>query len=56
MLGVGRPSITLAAGALQKAGLIRYSRGSVTILDRHGLENAACECYRVILQLESEAA
>ena len=55
MLGVGRPSITLAAGALQKAGLIRYSRGSVTILDRHGLENAACECYRVILQLESEA-
>jgi len=55
MLGVGRPSITLAAGALQKAGLISYSRGSVTILDRRALENASCECYRVILQLESDA-
>jgi CRP-like cAMP-binding protein len=55
MLGVGRPSVTLAAGALQKAGLISYSRGSVTILDRRGLENASCECYRVLLQLESDA-
>jgi CRP-like cAMP-binding protein len=47
MLGVLRPTVTIAAGTLQKAGLIRYSRGVVTILDRHGLEQAACECHRV---------
>lgn len=43
MLGVGRPSATVAAGMLQKAGLIRYSRGSVQVLDREGLEAAAAE-------------
>jgi CRP-like cAMP-binding protein len=48
MLGVTRPSVTIAAGMLQKAGLIRYVRGTVEILDRDGLEGAACECYRVI--------
>ena len=48
MLGVTRPSVSAAAGALQKAGLIRYSRGVITILDRGGLEDAACECYRII--------
>jgi CRP-like cAMP-binding protein len=48
MLGVRRASVSAAAGALQKAGLISYSRGRVTILDREGLENAACECYRII--------
>jgi hypothetical protein len=48
MLGVTRPSVTIAAGMLQKAGLISYVRGSVEILDRAGLEQAACECYRVI--------
>jgi CRP-like cAMP-binding protein len=48
MLGVTRPSVSGAAGALKKAGLINYSRGIVSILDRPGLENAACECYRLI--------
>jgi hypothetical protein len=45
MLGVHRPAVSLAAGALQRAGLIRYSRGSIWILDRAGLVDAACECY-----------
>jgi CRP-like cAMP-binding protein len=48
MLGTRRTSVTVAAGMLQKAGLIAYSRGNVTIQDRAGLENAACECYRII--------
>jgi CRP-like cAMP-binding protein len=46
MLGVYRPSVTIVARTLQNAGLIRYERGSVTIVDREGLESAACECYR----------
>lgn len=45
MLGVHRPSVTVAAGALQRAGLIRYSGGRVTVLDRPGLEATSCECY-----------
>jgi len=45
MLGVQRTGVSLAAGALQRAGLIRYSRGVVTILDRGGLQQRACECY-----------
>jgi len=48
MLGVRRASVTAAAGALQDAGFVRHSRGRVAILDREGLENAACECYRII--------
>ena len=48
MLGVTRPSVSAAAAALQKAGLIRYSRGMITVVDREGLEEAACECYRTI--------
>ena len=53
MLGVHRPAVTIAAGALQKAGLIRYSRGCVRVIDREKLEEAACECYRII---ENETA
>jgi CRP-like cAMP-binding protein len=47
MLGVARPTVTIVAGTLQKAGLVAYRRGIVTILDRERLEGAACECYRV---------
>lgn len=48
MLGVHRPSITVTAGILQRAGLIRYSGGRVTVLDRSSLEAASCECYGVV--------
>jgi len=48
MLGVTRPSVSATAAALQKEGMIKYSRGVITILDRQGLEDAACECYRII--------
>jgi CRP-like cAMP-binding protein len=48
MLGTGRPSVSVAAAILQRAGLIGYARGSVMVVDRKGLEKAACECYPVI--------
>jgi CRP-like cAMP-binding protein len=48
MLGVQRTSVTLAAGTLQGAGLIRYHRGRVTIVDRERLEGMACTCYGAI--------
>jgi CRP-like cAMP-binding protein len=48
MLGSARPTVTVVAGTLQKAGLIRYTHGQVTILDRPGLEAASCECYATV--------
>jgi CRP-like cAMP-binding protein len=47
MLGVQRTGVTAAAGTLQRAGLIHYKRGKVTILDRRGLQKGSCECYEV---------
>lgn len=48
MLGTPRSTVTLAAGILNKSGLIAYSRGKVFVKDRKGLEEAACECYQTI--------
>lgn len=48
MLGVRREGVTEAAGHLQRAGLIRYARGHIDVLDRAGLERAVCECYAVV--------
>jgi len=50
MLGTRRSSVSVAASILQRAGLIKYARGHVTILNRPGLEEATCECYGVIRQ------
>jgi CRP-like cAMP-binding protein len=48
MLCVYRPSVTVVAGILQRAGIIRYSKGNITILDRDALEATACDCYRTV--------
>jgi CRP-like cAMP-binding protein len=55
MLGVRRPVVSLVGRALQNAGLIRYGRGRVAVLDREGLEEASCECYAIV-QREFEEA
>ncbi len=48
MLGATRPSVTIVAGTLQKAGLITYTHGRIKVLDRKGLEKASCECYSTV--------
>lgn len=48
MLGSTRPTVNLVAGTLQKAGLITYTHAHITIVDRHGLEAASCECYAAV--------
>jgi CRP-like cAMP-binding protein len=56
MLGIQRTSVTITAHALQKSGLIRYSRGNVKILDRHAVEECACECYAVLRRVFDKAS
>ena len=51
MLGASRPTVSVVAGTLQKAGLIKYRHGRVTIVDRKHLEAASCECYRAATDL-----
>jgi CRP-like cAMP-binding protein len=48
MLGISRTGVTTAAGALQKAGFIRYSRGQIVLLDRKAMEAFSCECYQIV--------
>ena len=52
-LGSGRPSVTVAAGGLQRAGVIEYKRGQVRVVNRDGLENAACECYEAMHRIRT---
>jgi CRP-like cAMP-binding protein len=54
MLGVTRQSVTIVAGTLQRAGMITYKRGEITVLNRAGLKEAACECYEAIQQFYRE--
>ncbi len=56
MLGSGRPTVSIAAGVLERAGLIENTRGQVRIVNRKRLEDAACECYGVLQNFSSEAA
>lgn len=54
MLGTDRPSVSLAAGALQRKKIIEYSHGAVKVLNRKKLENSACECYSIIQNFNAE--
>ena len=54
MLGTDRPSVSVAAGVLQRKGFIQYTRGAVKIVNRKKLEDSACECYEVIRQYDGE--
>ena len=54
MLGARRPSISVAAAVLQKSGTMSYTHGRMTVLDRAGLEAAACECYGVVRKQSDE--
>jgi hypothetical protein len=54
MLGVRRPGVTVAMGILEKAGLIAHGRGNITVVDRAGLERAACECYRRLRERQAK--
>jgi Mn-dependent DtxR family transcriptional regulator len=51
MLGTSRPTVTIVAGTLQKAGLIKYHRGHVTVVNRKNLEATSCECYQTATDL-----
>lgn len=53
MLGRSRPTVTVVAGTLQRAGLIKYHRGHVTIVNRENLEAASCKCYQTATDLLS---
>jgi DNA-binding MarR family transcriptional regulator len=48
MIGARRPAVSIVLGNLQKAGLIKVERGRITVLQREKMEEASCECYRVI--------
>jgi CRP-like cAMP-binding protein len=56
MLGCNRSTVTVAAGGLQRSGLIKYSRSKIRILDRPGLEDRCCECYRTLSDYLATAA
>jgi len=53
MLGVRRATVNVAIGTLKKAGFVRYVRGKITMVDRPGLESAACTCYQAIVDVYS---
>ncbi len=48
MLCVHRPSLTVVAGTLQRAGIVQFGRGRITVLDRAGLEDMSCDCYGLV--------